>query len=864
LAGALLPLLGLLLAGWLTAELAGQGGKPKKEEVEEGDEPPPPPAKRKVPKREEVEESDPKPDETRPVDLAAEAKKATGDIRDFFTALAEPFDEVTTARGRVDRVEPLPRYVGPSPAFSGGLSMTRITDKGKRIALPDKVQAKQLKSVASYEEVVLREVSELLKKRDLPRLLAAEKALIHALRFHLTKRDRAADAKAWSGVEAKLRSELLKVRRAQVNTLADAEKWPDAFRLAEQLAKDNSDSAAVQLDLVRLTVRRAEQTGKLERFLAARQLLVEYEGQFPRKGDDDVRKRLIARAEKMMADALAQDDAAKKIEGLRQAARVWPELPRLQEKLRELDREHPILYVGVNHLPRYFSPATAVTDPEKQAVELLFEGLVKPSAGPAGSWTYTPTLAVTRPRVIPLGREFQLARDAFWSDGRRVSAADIRHTVGLLKQRDLPGRDSGWARLVEDPRVEGTPYQVRLTLRTGYIDLLALMAFKVLPRQPHGKLLARADDKKFGQNPVGSGPFQLQPADEGAKAVVFTANPYYQRSGRGGRPWVREIRFVVPEAPANDFSEGRIQLLLDLPTAQVAKLKAAGVKDENIRTLAPRRVYFLAVNHRKESLRNQDLRQALAHGIDRETLLKDHFRAGYQGLDRNNQLRKRAGPDTHALHPALNGPYPAGSWACSPSSRVPLNLYNPALARAKAKRARAQLKTGTIKLTLKFPNDDPRVKKACQDLCAQLNKVEGIQVTPVALTPYELRDAIDQRDYELAYWHLDYANDFYWLWPLFDPDENARNRGGSNFLQYRNDSVLVAYFRRSMDFRDFKEVKKLTHDIHARLYEVMPLIPLWQLHTHLAVHPDVKPEGVIDPLRVFSQVEEWKLEKRAP
>src|SRR5262249_37280825 len=137
----------------------------------------------------------------------------------------------------------------------------------------------------------------------------------------------------------------------------------------------------------------------------------------------------------------------------------------------------------------------------------------------------------------------------------------------------------------------------------------------------------------------------------------------------------------------------------------------------------------------------------------------------------------------------------------------------------------------------------------------------GIKVKPVGLSPRDFQEAIDQRDYHLAYFHLDYATDAYWLRPLFDPDPTAREAGGPNFLQYENDDVLETYFRRALEHRDFSEVKKVTHDIHAHLYEKMPLIPLWQLHMHLAVHPDLKPEG-LDPLRVFHQVAEWRLEKK--
>jgi hypothetical protein len=41
----------------------------------------------------------------------------------------------------------------------------------------------------------------------------------------------------------------------------------------------------------------------------------------------------------------------------------------------------------------------------------------------------------------------------------------------------------------------------------------------------------------------------------------------------------------------------------------------------------------------------------------------------------------------------------------------------------------------------------------------------------------------------------------------------------------------------------------------------MPLIPLWQLDTHMTIHNDLKVSH-LDPLLVFTNVEQWKLEKK--
>src|SRR5207253_1404681 len=98
-------------------------------------------------------------------------------------------------------------------------------------------------------------------------------------------------------------------------------------------------------------------------------------------------------------------------------------------------------------------------------------------------------------------------------------------------------------------------------------------------------------------------------------------------------------------------------------------------------------------------------------------------------------------------------------------------------------------------------------------------------------------------------------------WPLFDSRPEARRPGGPNYLNYHDDGALESIFRAAMSHRDFARVREITHDLHAHLYERMPLIPLWQLDTHVAVHPDLTTGG-LDPLLVFVNVEEWRLKTK--
>jgi len=91
------------------------------------------------------------------------------------------------------------------------------------------------------------------------------------------------------------------------------------------------------------------------------------------------------------------------------------------------------------------------------------------------------------PRVVTLGRAFDLVPDAVWYNPARrpvdgpVTAADVRATVERLRgRRNRPGAEVGeWLDRVTAKR----PAALRVTLRQGYLDPLVAHDFKVLPEK---------------------------------------------------------------------------------------------------------------------------------------------------------------------------------------------------------------------------------------------------------------------------------------------------------------------------------------------------------------------------------------------
>ncbi len=899
-----------LVGVWMATDLWGQAPVPKKQRVEEEeDDAKTPPKKNPAKKNPRVEEEDTrKPTPKRKVIRVEEeddpkdkntptrpSAPASGDLKllaqqarhlgvqQLFLDLAVPHDHVVfkkaehvtigqNSKQEQEDVQPIPIRLGNKPTKPRkGLTLRKLDGK------PVNRSLMSIQYVEPYETIAQKQVRAFLKESEtfdqLPpqnnlhlsrydMLVAAEQALSAVLRWHESARQTGQrEGEAWAPIEASLRKQLLDdILLKQLRHFAESRDWERVLTLTRRLASSYPSKADREqighpvAEMLKSALNNP--TGSLETKQTARKRLQDLEMEFPdiavfQPISDELRKHaqgLLTTAKEL---GKGKDNLPQVRELLSQAEEIWPQLPGLRAYKIELSTDHPVLSVGVRGpLPKYLSPALACTDTERRAVEMLFESLVKLVPDDTGIFRYRPGLAEDRPTVVPLGRQFQLPRNATWSDGKTLDSTDIRATVGLLKKGVGSDRSSAWGELLDKVEVKGDPYRFTLRLNQGYVDPLALMTFKILPRHQ------RVDTEKFAENPVCSGPYLLdrsRQSDEKQRGCVFfVANPAYgSRSGKRDLPRIQEIRFYSynEKEAVKEIREGNLDLVLDLTAQEAHEL---GQKAAALQVVVPlpspttpnRRIYFLAINQSR--LPDASLRKALAHAINREKLLDTHFR----------------GPLQRQVHKALNGPFPVGSWACNPAltnrqNKSGLDLYDPAKARGLSDAVRKNTNLGPYQL--KYPEGDPALAKAMQELCDQVKQTTGVVLELVPCDPRRLRlDVWRTQNYDLAYCHYDFPDETYWLWPLLGPPFQANRE--INFLKFADDKIQPL-LRTAMNYRDFAKVREYLRKLHEYLNLYMPLIPLWQLDPLLAHREDVQPVS-LDPVLVFSNVAEWHLKHK--
>jgi len=194
-------------------------------------------------------------------------------------------------------------------------------------------------------------------------------------------------------------------------------------------------------------------------------------------------KPLRARALALFAEAeeLRKKGKYKEADApLRDAQTSCRALSGLGEETHKLDTVFSILRVGVSELPVNMVPGLAATDAELLAGELLFRGAGAGAAAAGGGQRYDPRWP-NGCRRRPAGRQFRLARNAYWSDGEPVTAADVRATVLLLKDPKWPGYNPALAKLVEKADLRRRPLPDRPATQPGLPRPAVLDDLQVLP-----------------------------------------------------------------------------------------------------------------------------------------------------------------------------------------------------------------------------------------------------------------------------------------------------------------------------------------------------------------------------------------------
>lgn len=446
--------------------------------------------------------------------------------------------------------------------------------------------------------------------------------------------------------------------------------------------------------------------------------------------------------------------------------------------------------VGLEDGPITLDPRFATDATASQIGDLVFDGLTRLD----DQSRRIPQLAASWDTADAQTYVFHLRGGFHFADGQPVTAADVKATYEAVIDPHTHSPKQHALEAIEAIDVLD-PLTIRFRLRYPFAPFLNETGLGILPASQ----IAGARERALAE-PVGSGPFalaQFSPDEE----VVLTANAHYPL----GPPRLAGIVFkVVPDAVSRllELKRGTLDVVQNgIDPDALGWLRRHHI---NVVTQPGTTFQYIGMNLRDPRLADLRVREAIAHAIDREAIVR-------------TILKGLATPATGLLPPT--------HWAYS--AHVPTYAYDPKRAKelldaagyadpdgdGPAVRFRLSYKTTTVELRR-------RIAEVFQEQLAQV----GI--------------GLDIRTYEWATFYNDIKQGNFQLYSLAwvgieDPDiyyltahSSQTPPLGSNRGYFHEDTVdlLTETARRTVDQA---ERARLYAEVQNRLAQLLPVIPLW-------------------------------------
>jgi peptide/nickel transport system substrate-binding protein len=274
--------------------------------------------------------------------------------------------------------------------------------------------------------------------------------------------------------------------------------------------------------------------------------------------------------------------------------------------------------------------ANSLVNTEVYTTEILQFALFMPLVRHDARLELEPYLARAWELRGDTGVVFQLRDDVYWHDGVRTTARDVAFTFERIKDPETGFPNAGFfdkwdAVEVIDSFTVAFRFQPHMDPLAG-VPFTAIMPAHLLDTVPAAAMRRTA----FNKQPVGNGPFRFV-SQRLNDRWIFEANPDFPAE-LGGRPYLdRLVWRVIPEnsAQLTALGAGTVDLILGPRSEQLARLDA----DPRVRAIAnpSRMFFFIGWNTRSPHLADPRVRRALAHALDRRSVL-DAARSGYGTL----------------------------------------------------------------------------------------------------------------------------------------------------------------------------------------------------------------------------------------
>lgn len=410
---------------------------------------------------------------------------------------------------------------------------------------------------------------------------------------------------------------------------------------------------------------------------------------------------------------------------------------------------------------------------------------------------------------------FKLYQGVKFHDGSELTSADVKFSIERIIAKKVRAQQFSAVDKIETP----DKYTVVITLKEPVAPFLTYLAYPM--NAIVSQKITESNNNDLSSIDAGSGPFKLNLWERDQYLILDKFNDYFIQ----GKPYLDRVYLKVIDdetARTTALRNQELDLILQVSAKNIDRL--AQYSDINVKSVAGTYWEYLGLNTRKGPLADKKVRQAIAWGINRDTLNK------MVKFDKATVL--------------TSGPIPPGHWAADD-----LAVY-PAQDLAKAKKLLADSDYSNGFETTLIVLSNPDQLNAAQVIKAQLAPL-GIKVKIKSLESSVYFDKLGSGDFDMTV--------IGWV-GFVDPDEYLYNifhtDGIWNQQGYSNPEVdqLLEDGRRTSDQATRKEIYQKAQTIIA---QDAPMVFLYVNPQASALQDYVKGFDINPTVTTISLVDTW-------
>ncbi len=241
----------------------------------------------------------------------------------------------------------------------------------------------------------------------------------------------------------------------------------------------------------------------------------------------------------------------------------------------------------------------------------LYEGLVLLDQNSE----YKPLLASEWKQLDDLTWEFVLRDGVTFHDGTPFDGEAVKKTIDRILDKNAPTPKANMFGMIKEVKVID-PHKVQIILHYPFAGLLSVLA------SAEGGIISPKAIEQYGKDlnkhPVGTGPFVFESWTPGQE-IVLTKNEKYWGKG----PKIDKVVFkTVPEDTTRVamVETGEAHIAEQLPVTEIERVKnSANMTLGRYESFA---VDHIGMNVTKKPFDDVRVRQAIAHAIDKEAIIK--------------------------------------------------------------------------------------------------------------------------------------------------------------------------------------------------------------------------------------------------